>query len=74
MINLGATSWARHVSLIGKEKMHTEIWLQNVKKKRILGRSRSKLEVNIEMDRRDIVWSRINWIKIARISNSGGLL
>jgi hypothetical protein len=46
--------------------MHTVFWLENLKGKRPLGRSRCRWEHNIRMDLREIGWDSVNWMHVAQ--------
>jgi len=42
--------------------------------KTLLGRSRRRWEDNIRMDLREIWWKGVEWIHLAKVGTSGGLL
>jgi hypothetical protein len=54
--------------------MRIGYWWESQKERRPLGRPRRRWVDNIKMDLREIGWDGRDWIELAQIGTSGGLL
>jgi hypothetical protein len=58
--------WAGHIGRMGEMKNACKILVGKWEGKRPLGRPRRRLEVNIRMDLKEIVWVTVDWILLSR--------
>jgi hypothetical protein len=66
--------WAGHVARIGEGRGVYRVFVGMPEGKRLLGRPRCRWEDNINMDLREIGIDGANWIQLAQVRSSGGLL
>jgi hypothetical protein len=57
--------WAGHVARIEEDRRAYKALVENPEGKRPLGRPRRRWEDGIRMDRRDIGWGPVDWIRLA---------
>jgi hypothetical protein len=65
--------WARHVARMGRRGMHMGYWWER-QGRRPLGRPRRIWVGNIKIALRDMGWDGMDWIDVAQVGTSGGLL
>jgi hypothetical protein len=54
--------------------MHTIFSLEKTERKTALGRPTRRWEDNIRMDLREMRWEDVDWMHLAQVGTSGGLL
>jgi hypothetical protein len=74
MIKSRRMRWAGNAARMGAKRNAYRISVGNPQGKRPLGRSRCRWVDNIKMDLREIEWGGMDWIDLARIETSRGLL
>jgi hypothetical protein len=66
--------WAGHVARMGEGRGVYKVLVVRPEGKRPLGRPRRRWEDNIKMDLREIGIDGSNWIQLAQVRSSGGLV
>jgi hypothetical protein len=66
--------WAGHAACTGEMKNAYKILVREPERKRPLGRPRHRQEDNIRMDLREIGQEGVDWMHLAEMGTSGGLL
>jgi hypothetical protein len=66
--------WAGHVARMGEGRGAYRVLVGRPEGKRPLGRPRRRWEDNIKMDLGEIGIDGVNWIRLAQVGTSGGLL
>jgi hypothetical protein len=66
--------WVRHVARMEDGRGVCRVLVGRPEGKRPLGRPRRRWEDNIKLDLREIGIDGANWIQLARVGSSGGLL
>jgi hypothetical protein len=66
--------WAGHVACMGEESNVCRVLMEKPEGKRPLGRPRRRWEGGIRLDLREIGWGSVDWIQLAQVGTSGGLL
>jgi hypothetical protein len=67
-------TWAEHVGRMEEIRNMYKILVGKPEENNPLGRTRYRLESNIKMDLKEITWEYVNWIYLAQIGTSDGLL
>jgi hypothetical protein len=66
MIKSRMMGWAGHVAHMGKKGSAYRVLVGKPEGKRPLGRSSYRLEDNIKIDLREILWGGMDWIHLAQ--------
>jgi transcription termination factor 2 len=74
MIKSRRMRWAGHVARMGEKRNAYRIFMGKPEGKRPLGRPRRRWADNIKIDLREIVWDGVDWMDMAQMETSGGLL
>jgi hypothetical protein len=74
MLKSRGIRWAGDIAQMGEKRNAYRILMGKPEKKRLLGRPRCRWVDNIKIDLREIGWDVIDWINVAQVGTSGGLL